>query len=212
MRFLQELLGLGEPTTSRYGDIADMLEREALSGQIQRHGGPIPAYEFLPTGLRHSMPFHVTSSLVSELAPLILFLRSALDYHVLVIEEPEAHLHLDVQRLLVKALVRLVNRGLCVWFTTHSDTLLEQMNHLLKMSSLPPDIRANFQTQFHYADEDVLSPDAVAGYQFTAGASGKTVIAPLSQDSNGFIVPTFSRALMDLLTEATSLHEEGDIQ
>jgi predicted ATPase len=76
--------------------------------------------------------------LVTELAPLLMFLRSKDLFRSLIIEEPEAHLHLEVQEKLARALARLVNAGLPVWLTTHGDSFFQQFSNLIKASSLKP--------------------------------------------------------------------------
>lgn len=71
------------------------------------------------------------SSMVSELAPLVLFLRSGINPgDTLIIEEPEAHLHPGAQADMAVILARLVRAGVRVIITTHSDWLLEEIGNL----------------------------------------------------------------------------------
>ena len=52
---------------------------------------------------------------VRELAPLIVLLRYRLkEYSTLFIEEPETHLHIDLQSIITRALSRLYKRILFV--------------------------------------------------------------------------------------------------
>ena len=55
---------------------------------------------------------------------------------LLIIEEPEAHLHPENQRILVKYIVRAVNKGLKVMLTTHSDYVIEQFNNFVRLASI----------------------------------------------------------------------------
>jgi hypothetical protein len=77
------------------------------------------------------------SSMVSELAPVVLFLRSIVDRgDMLVIEEPEAHLHPAAQTQMAVSLARMVRAGVRVVVTTHSDWLLQQIGNLMREGEL----------------------------------------------------------------------------
>ena len=71
--------------------------------------------------------------MVSELAPVVLFLRGAVSPgDMLIIEEPEAHLHPGAQTQMAKTLARLVRAGVRVVVTTHSDWLLMEIANLMR--------------------------------------------------------------------------------
>ena len=75
--------------------------------------------------------------MISELAPLVLFLTGVI--HVgdtLIIEEPEAHLHPAAQTQVAMTLARLVRAGVRVLITTHSDWLLKQIGILIREGEL----------------------------------------------------------------------------
>ena len=75
--------------------------------------------------------------MVSELAPVVLFLRGAVGRgDTLLIEEPEAHLHPAAQTRMAVALARLVRAGVRVVVTTHSDWLLKEIGNLMRAGEL----------------------------------------------------------------------------
>jgi len=53
-----------------------------------------------------------------------------------IVEEPEAHLHPAAQRDISDVLVRLVNAGVNVLVTTHSDNILEQVSNFIYAADL----------------------------------------------------------------------------
>ena len=76
--------------------------------------------------------------MVSELAPVVLYLRQTVRKDdVLIIEEPESHLHPAMQTAFAKVLARIVKAGVRVIITTHSDWFLEQIGNLMRISDLP---------------------------------------------------------------------------
>ena len=96
--FMQELILYRGSARSDDGidHIADVLESEVLAGQIIMNPSPTGYPEFLyrPQGTEQDMRLTRSSSMVSELAPLVLFIRGLVHPgDTLIIEEPEAHLH-----------------------------------------------------------------------------------------------------------------------
>ena len=80
-------------------------------------------------------PIRRASSMVTELAPVILFLKYLVrPADLLILEEPESHLHPASQRQMARAIVRLVNAGVKVIITTHSDYFVSQLNNLMRIS------------------------------------------------------------------------------
>ena len=78
-----------------------------------------------------------SSSMVSELAPLVLFLRGVISPgDTLIIEEPEAHLHPAAQTQMAATLARLVRAGVRVLVTTHSDFMLKEIANLMHEGEL----------------------------------------------------------------------------
>lgn len=83
-----------------------------------------------------------SSSMISELSPLVLALKHRLsvgDY--LTIDEPEAHLHPEMQIEIARLLVSLASAGLTITFTTHSDYFLEQVNNAIRSNELMTQMR-----------------------------------------------------------------------
>ena len=139
--FTQELLGLMPPRRDRRDSDSiihtiRLLEERILHGTIHiRTSSNLPTIGYQSNDLQ--IPVQRSSSMISELAPIHLWMKHVLKKgDVLIIDEPEAHLHPENQRLIAQVLVRLMNAGVHVVCATHSSLILHQMsNHILATSS-----------------------------------------------------------------------------
>lgn len=162
--FISSIIDLPERKGPLY-KLAEDFEEELIQGEIAvprkgEHLYPEIKYRFGDT----EIPLHRSSSTVSELAPLFLYLKYKVGpKSVLMIEEPEAHLHPKNQRILARLLVRLVREGVNVIITTHSEYLLEQLRNFVLLSKIEPEKRVE---KYEYSEDDYLKPDEFAAYLF----------------------------------------------
>ena len=100
--------------------------------------------------------------MVTELAPIVLYLRHIVEAgDVLIIEEPEAHLHPAMQALFATELARIVRSGVRVVMTTHSEWILEQIGNLVRVSELPQEKRKGIG-----GSDIALEPESVGAWLF----------------------------------------------
>ncbi len=132
------------------------------------------------------IPIQRASSTVGELAPLVLWIRYLLEpREMLVIEEPEAHLHPENQRRVARALVRLVRAGVTVLCTTHSPLILHQVSNHMLASRADPARRK----ELGFTEEDLLREEEVGAYLFRMREDGRgSEIQPLHIEP-GFGIP-----------------------
>ena len=120
--------------------IADALEADVLRGKIEvRRSTPegYPEFLYRAADMGADIRLSRASSMVSELAAFVLFLRGVVrPKDTLIIEEPESHLHPGAQSTMAVALARLVHAGVRVVVTTHSDWFLEEIGNLLRAGEL----------------------------------------------------------------------------
>ena len=135
--FLKQIINYeeGRVSSDEMNGVAKILEDEVLRGEIivKRPAGGYPEFRYRPQNSEQTLRMSHSSSMVSELAPFVLFLRSIVQLgDTVIIEEPEAHLHPAAQTKIALILARLVRVGVRVIITTHSDWLLEQIGNLVR--------------------------------------------------------------------------------
>lgn len=139
--FMQQLIlyEKSEEPDKEIQHLADTLESDVLAGQILIKPTPsgYPDFLYRPNETGEDVRLTRAASMVSELAPVVLFLRSGIHPgDMLIIEEPEAHLHPGAQTDIALTLAGLVRAGVRVVVTTHSDWLLKEIANLIRIGDL----------------------------------------------------------------------------
>ena len=203
-----KLLAIGTNEGSRFASEAQALE-ESLGGEIVKHSqAGFNHYEYRMKGTETTLPMSVVSTVVSELAPIILVLKQSEHLPFLVIEEPEAHLHPKVQRTLAVVIARLIRKGVRVVLTTHGDLFCHQLNNLIKLGSLPEPKRRALQKRFKLKETDYLLPQEVSGYGLTISKDRThSVVEALKMTPYGLEMPTFNAEIDSLEAQTDALDQ-----
>ena len=105
------------------------------------------------------------SSMVADLAPLAMWIDQIIaPGDLLIIDEPESHLHPEAIRLVARVLVRLVGEGVSVVCATHSSVLLHELSNCLLLSQ-QQSLDA-LDAEQGYEDSDRLNPNDLAVHRF----------------------------------------------
>jgi len=126
-------------------------------------------YEFLNEQLMINVgnkliPQYLASSSVRSLADLHIWLKhKASKADLLMIDEPELNLHPENQIKLARLFAKLINIGLNVWITTHSDYIVKEINNLLLLSNNFSE-KENLMKEFGYGENEILNNDQVKIY------------------------------------------------
>jgi predicted ATPase len=200
--FLSQMIEMDPSRTGDFADEAAELERTILQGEMQLRGEPGAYLEPVYHTRSGDYPLTRASSMVSELAPVVLYLRHLLHKdEILIIEEPEASLHPGTQIAFAQCLVQIVNRGLRVILTTHSEFFLEQLNHAIVAAG----VNSQHAAEAGFTRSGILSNVDVAAYFFEPSAHG-TVVKQLPIDPvTGIAESTFSSVAKQLYEEAIAL-------
>lgn len=152
--FIKKLLSIGTNTPGLYrvrgshrgrsrtgiSSIADKFEELVLNGRVESHTEFTESYPeiyFKPSNIDSKFTLSRSSSMVSELAPIVLFIRHFVKQSdLLILEEPEAHLHPGAQVKIAQCLALLIRNGVNIIVTTHSDWFLKCVQKLLIQGEL----------------------------------------------------------------------------
>lgn len=98
-----------------------------MEGEVKKENN---RFVYLTNGV--SMPISAAASSIREIAPLqILASKWDISRTAVLIEEPEAHLHPNKQRMMADLVGCVLKAGACVHLTTHSDYFLRRINELI---------------------------------------------------------------------------------
>lgn len=184
----------------------DFIEKNMTKGKLIVRKDSIPLIDYNPEGTDKRVPLYIASSIVSELSPLLLLFKSEINFKTLIIEEPEAHLHPELQQKMAQLIINLVNMGTTVWITTHSDTILQHFNNMLKLKKNKRS--TELMDRYSYTKKDLLKSDKISMYQFAETKNSKTRLEELEETKYGFVVPTFNNALEHIVEEVYAFQEE----
>ena len=208
--FLRELIRMGSENggggrREQTLHLAAGLEQNILAGavQVKPNEAGYPGFTYRPQDWENDLPLIRSSSMVSELAPVVLYLRHQVrPGDVLIIEEPEAHLHPTMQTALARELARMVRAGIRVVMTTHSEWLLEQIGNLVRLSNLPEDRRSGLE-----AADVALDARQVGVWLFqTKEQPGGSVVKELALDPETGLFPAdFDRVSDELYNEGAAI-------
>ena len=202
--FLQQIIEI-DRTRSRDDDpiseLASQMEEAVLGGSVYLRRSDLlgfPDFMYRPKGWEEDLRLTNASSMVSELAPVVLYLRHlAAPGSLLIIEEPESSLHPAMQVELVRRLAAVVRAGVRVILTTHSEWVLEALANIVRSSKLPETHRTNITSE-----EFALHPEQVGAWLFrTDDRSEGSVVTEIHLDDSGLYPSGFD-------TVATALHNE----
>ncbi len=119
---------------------------------------------FYPKGSRVKLDIGESSSAVRSLLDLGFYIKHiAKSGDLLIIDEPELNLHPENQRLIAQILANLVNLGIKVFVTTHSDYITKEFSTLIMLNSTDDYIKTIAKDEA-YSHNDLLDAGSVKMY------------------------------------------------
>jgi hypothetical protein len=119
---------------------------------------------YIPKGKKLRLSMDESSSAVRSLLDIGFYLRhEARIGDLLIVDEPELNLHPENQRRIAKLFARLINIGIKVFITTHSDYIIKEINTLIMLNQEKPHLK-QIAAEEGYRQEELLSADQVKVY------------------------------------------------
>ena len=194
LNHLPEIQASAESDFHRY---AERIKRN-LAGGAYRVDARTGGIDFRPYGgwrrKRRNVPvgLHTTSSAVKSLFALWFYLEhQAREGDILMIDEPELNLHPANQLKIARLLARLVNSGLHVAISTHSDYIVREFNTLLMLGQ---EDGKRLRRKYHYQDEEILDYRQVGAYLFEDDTIKRFTVTP----DDGIHASTFDDTIHEL--------------
>lgn len=146
--------------------------------------------QYFPVDSNSALNLIESSSSVKSLVEFSFYLRHcAKKNQILMIDEPELNLHPENQRKLARLLAMLVNAGIKVFITTHSDYIIREFNTMIQLKQDKPHI-TKIKAAEGYSDSELLDASRVRAYVAKRQDDGVIFdTAAISQD-DGIIIST----------------------
>jgi len=123
---------------------------------------------------------HLASSAIkTNLALWIYLSQSNYKDKLLMIDEPELNLHPDAQRFMARLIVFLVNRGVKVAVSTHSDYFIKEINSLIMLKN-DFEGKGEILNKYGFNQCDSINANDIIAYHFKDGGAEEMPIEQCS--------------------------------
>ncbi|MEB3341688.1 AAA family ATPase [Okeania sp.] len=119
---------------------------------------------YLPQGKRVKLSMLESSSAVRSLLDIGFYLKHEAQLgDLLIIDEPELNLHPENQRRVARLFARLINLGIKVFITTHSDYIIKELNTLIMLNHDKPHLKRIAEEE-GYQKSELISAEQIKVY------------------------------------------------
>ncbi|MEY4569298.1 MAG: hypothetical protein RLZZ398_737 [Verrucomicrobiota bacterium] len=207
--FIRGIEGFSKETSELVDTFPDILEdfHDIIDGEykIVKNEGTV----FVPRkGGSIKLTMGESSSAVRSLLNIGAYLRhKAKPGDLLIIDEPELNLHPANQRKVARLLARLVNVGVKVFITTHSDYLIKELNTLIMLSGEAPHLKTVMKDE-GYKESELLKASQMSVYLAKQGPckygemkktkTAMTLVRAEVDDEQGIWIESFDNEIEEM--------------
>ena len=138
-------------------NFADIIGGEYIAGSND-------AIYFKPARRQLKLTMDESSSAVRSLLDIGFYLRHVAEPgDLLMVDEPELNLHPENQRRIARLFARLVNLGIRVFVTTHSDYIVKELNTLIMLNQDKPYLKQIAEEE-GYQSEELIAAEKIRVY------------------------------------------------
>lgn len=162
--FTRDVEGINKKSSFLADDHPDVLDdfSNIIGGEYKVRKNQGVSYQ--PRGKSVRLNMLESSSSVRSMLNVGFYLRHvAQPGDLLMIDEPELNLHPENQRRITRLFARLVNLGIKVFITTHSDYIIKELNALIMLNQDKQYLKEIKQEE-GFKDEELLSCEKVKVY------------------------------------------------
>lgn len=136
----------------------------------------------------------ISSSSSKALGDFLFYLKHHAEAQsMVVVDEPEIHLHPDNQIVLARIFANMVNQGMRVVITTHSDYIIREINNLIMLHSIGKGIKQE-ALELGYSADEYLNYQDVCAYLFDR-EEDHIKVSPLKVSGSGFSVSSIDHVI-----------------
>lgn len=189
---------------SKYDGFAEEIEKTIVHGSYSMTNDGKISFQ---TNDNHVLELNQISSTAKTLAPLVFYLRNkAGSNNLLIIDEPELNLHPVNQIFLARIFVKMMNAGIKLIISTHSDYIIREINNMIMADGLAKE-NDPIVEELGYDNGMLLPQDKFAPYIFDFNSNGKVTVQSLEVDKFGFNMPSIDEAINGQNANTETLYE-----
>lgn len=160
-----------------------------------------------------TIPITAAASSIKEITPFAIMLQKGyLGQCATLFEEPESHLHPELQIKVAELLCYSINAGAHLQITTHSDYLLRQINDMVRLGLLRKYLGDDkkfvaYCEELGFDPEAALPADSIEAYYIKSTTAGNSAV---ERQDTGMGVPfdTFKAVIDETMQRSARLYDD----
>lgn len=178
-----------------YANLADDIEEDILGGKLSLTDEGDLKYTSKKVPDK-DIPLYLTASMTKSISGIVYALRHVVGrFDMIFIDEPEVNCHPNAQILMARIFGKMINAGIRLLISTHSDYIIRELNNLIMLSSAPEEMNEQLQ-KWGYTKDMGIKPQEVGAYLFNYGEGENMVnVTPIEVNDYGFEVKTIDDSI-----------------